>query len=88
MKGGNMSRKLLATAMTLAAVATLAFAAVASATSSATTPQAAPQGPATTGAATQVGAVTVQLQVKRFVKQRAAQPLTDRELATVGGGHG
>ena len=25
-------------------------------------------------------------QVKRFVKQRAAQPLTDRELATVGGG--
>jgi uncharacterized membrane protein len=26
-------------------------------------------------------------QVKRFVKQRAAQPLTDRELATVGGGH-
>jgi len=26
-------------------------------------------------------------QLKRFVKQRAAQPLTDRELATVGGGH-
>jgi uncharacterized membrane protein len=26
-------------------------------------------------------------QVKRFVKQRPAQPLTDRELATVGGGH-
>jgi len=26
-------------------------------------------------------------QVKRFVKQRAAQPLTERELATVGGGH-
>jgi len=26
-------------------------------------------------------------QVKRFVKQRAAQPLTDRELASGGGGH-
>lgn len=64
-----MSRKLFAAAMTLAAVATLAFAAVASATGSATTAQAAPQGPATTGAATQVGAVTVQLQVKRFVKR-------------------
>jgi hypothetical protein len=67
MRGGTMSRKLFAAVITLAAVVTLAFAAVATATSSATT-QAQPN-PTTAGTVTQVGAVNVQLQVKRFVKR-------------------
>lgn len=69
MKGGNMSRKLFAAVTTLAAVVTLAFAAVATATSSATAQQAPQQSPTTAGTTTQVGAVAVQLQVKRFVKR-------------------
>ena len=62
-----MSRKLFAAVITLAAVATLAFAAVATATSSAA-PQAR-QSATPAGTTTQVGAVNVQLQVKRFVKR-------------------
>jgi hypothetical protein len=66
MRGGIMSRKLFAAVTTLAAVVTLAFAAVATATSSATQ---APQSPTAAGTTTQVGAVNVQLQIKRFVKR-------------------
>jgi hypothetical protein len=66
MEGGIMSRKLFVAVTTLAAVVTLAFAAVATATSSATQ---APQSPTTAGTTTQVGAVNVQLQIKRFVKR-------------------
>ena len=66
MEGGTMSRKLFAAVITLAAVATLAFAAVATATSSASTQ--AQQSTTAASTTTQVGAVNVQLQVKRFVK--------------------
>lgn len=62
-----MSRKLFAAVTTLAAVVMLAFAAVATATSSASTQ--AQQSPTAAGTTTQVGAVNVQLQVKRFVKR-------------------
>jgi hypothetical protein len=67
MKGGTMSRKLFAAVTTLAAIVTLAFAAVATATSSTTTQ--AQQSPTAAGTVTQVGAVNVQLQIKRFVKR-------------------
>jgi len=62
-----MSRKLFAAVTTLAAVVMLAFAAVATATSSATSQ--AQQSPTAAGTTTQVGAVNVQLQIKRFVKR-------------------
>jgi hypothetical protein len=62
-----MSRKLFAAVTTLAAIVTLAFAAVATATSSATAQ--AQQSPTAADTATQVGAVNVQLQIKRFIKR-------------------
>ena len=62
-----MSRKLLFAVTTLAAIVTLAFAAVATATNSATVQ--AQQSPTAAETATQVGAVNVQLQIKRFIKR-------------------
>jgi hypothetical protein len=62
-----MSRKLFAAVTTLAAVVMLAFAAVATATSSTTAE--AQQSPTATETTTQVGAVNVQLQIKRFIKR-------------------
>jgi hypothetical protein len=62
-----MSRKLFTAVTALAAIVTLAFATVATATSSATAQ--AQQSPAAAETATQVGAVNVQLQIKRFIKR-------------------
>ena len=62
-----MSRKLFAAVTTLAAIVTLAFAAVATATSSATAQ--AQQSPAAAETVTHVGSVNVQLQIKRFIKR-------------------
>jgi hypothetical protein len=62
-----MSRKLFAALTTLAAMVTLAFAAAATATTSATAQ--AQQSPTAAENATQVGAVNVQLQIKRFIKR-------------------
>jgi hypothetical protein len=68
-----MSRKVFAAVTTLAAIVMLTFAAVATATSSATSSAAAPQSPTAAETAqigtTQVGAVNVQLQIKRFIKR-------------------
>ena len=68
-----MSRKVFAAVTTLAAVVMLTFAAVATATSSATSSATAQQSPTAAETAqigtTQVGAVNVQLQIKRFIKR-------------------